>query len=186
MKKILKKIKYNKPFQQSCASLLYIIMRALFASYRLKTKNTFMPERAIIYFWHQNIIGCLFFLWKTKNLTTVIVSPSPDGKIAGAILEKLGVKVLYGSSYKNSISVIRGALKILKTEKKLILVGDGSRGPAFKLQPGITYFAEKSNSDFVFIECKTKHNIVFKKSWDTFRIPLPFSKIIISSKNQSY
>jgi|SaaInlLV_10m_DNA_2_1039722.scaffolds.fasta_scaffold00046_74 lysophospholipid acyltransferase (LPLAT)-like uncharacterized protein len=183
---MFKKLKHNKFFQQVISNILYACLKSIFLTYRLMANTPNKQYSAIIYFWHQNIIGCIFFLWKTKNLSTIIVSPSSDGKIAGTVLEKLGVKVLYGSSYKNTTSVIRSALKILKTEKKLILVGDGSRGPAFKLQPGIKYFAEKSNLPIIFVECKTKHSIAFKKSWDKFKIPLPFSKIVISPKNQIY
>lgn len=124
----------------------------------------------------------MFLFFKSKVFGHCIVSPSKDGNIAGFILKKLGFKILYGSANKNPIKLIRKTLDVLSKEKRICLAGDGSRGPAFKLQPGVTYLAVKSKIPLIFIECKVKHAITLKKSWDQFKIPLPFSKIFIYPK----
>ena len=179
---MLKRIKSKKKFQTIISYLLYKALRLLFVTYKLNIigqQDINALEIGVFYFWHQNIISALYFFFKTKSFCHCIVSPSKDGKIAGAILEKLGGKVLYGSAYKNPINVVRTSLNILKTYKKLMFVGDSSRGPAFKLQPGIAYLAQKSQVPVVFIKCSASNNITFKKSWDKFKIPLPFSTIRI-------
>ncbi|MCF7799762.1 DUF374 domain-containing protein [Candidatus Babeliales bacterium] len=187
-KNFFKKIKSNNFLNYITKNLIYFFIRALFLTYRLKvehgknllnfTDNTY----GVFYFWHQNIIAATFFFFKIKETGHCIISPSKDGKIMGFIASKMGFTVLYGSAHKQPIQLIRQSLNILKKEKRLCLVGDGSRGPAFKLQEGVIYFAKKSNLPLIFIDCKNSKFISIKKSWDKFQIPLPFSKIYIKVK----
>ena len=122
----------------------------------------------------------MFFFFKNKSVGHCIVSPSKDGQLAGFISQKFGFKVLYGSAYKTSIKVVRKAIDVLDVNHRLCLVGDGSRGPAFKLQRGAIYLAAKTKNPLIFIECKSEWAFTFHKSWDNFQIPLPFSKIFIT------
>ena len=157
----------------------------LFSTYRLKVEynhsstHPFTKNKGVFYFWHQNIIAATFFFFKNKSIGHCVVSPSRDGKIIGFIAQKLGFKVLYGSAYKQSVKLVRQSLDILDVNKRLCIVGDGSRGPAQQLQRGVIYLAAKSKLPLVFIECKSEWAFTFKKSWDKFQIPLPFSKIFI-------
>ena len=119
------------------------------------------------------------FFFKMHMKGHCIVSPSNDGKFAGYLCQRLGFSVLYGSSYKSSVQLVRQALHVLQIFKQLCVVGDGSRGPALTLQPGLIYFAQKTKVPLVFVECQSSWFFSFKKSWDNFQIPLPWSKIII-------
>lgn len=191
-KNFFKKIKSNNFLNFFTKNLIYFFVRVLFSTYSLKieydknlinnTNNAYNNTCGVFYFWHQNIIAATFFFFKIKETGHCIISPSQDGKIMGFIATKLGFTVLYGSAYKQSIQIIRQSLNILKTEKRLCLVGDGSRGPAFNLQEGVIYFAKKSNLPLIFVDCKSSKFISIKKSWDKFQIPLPFSKIYIKIK----
>ncbi|MFA5075221.1 MAG: DUF374 domain-containing protein [Candidatus Babeliales bacterium] len=191
-KKIKKFIKNNKLINYIIKIIIYFLIRLLFTTYRLKIENnknlkTNLDDLCgVLYFWHQNIIAATFFFFKIKATGHCIISPSQDGKIMGFIATKLGFTVLYGSAYKQSIQLIRQSLNILKTDKKLCLVGDGSRGPAFKLQGGVIYFAKKSNLPLMFVECKSSKFVSIKKSWDNFQIPLPFSKIYIKINSVNF
>jgi lysophospholipid acyltransferase (LPLAT)-like uncharacterized protein len=128
----------------------------------------------------------MFFFHALKSQGSCIVSPSADGKFAGFICNKLGFNVLYGSSFKQPITLIRQALAELKGRQRLCMVGDGSRGPAFQLQPGLSYFAEKMNLPLIFVECKQQRSITLTKSWDQFKIPLPFSIIQVTVHAPTY
>lgn len=186
VKRIIKKIKKNSFLSFLSRMLIYSILRLLFFTYRLdvsyKNKNVIPLDQqsGIFYFWHQQIIAGMFFFFKNRAQGACIASPSSDGKIAGYICQKLGFNVLYGSSHKASISVLRRSLMELSAKGRLCLVGDGSRGPAFKLQSGVTALASKANAPLVFVECHVSSALTFKKSWDQFKVPLPFSKISIT------
>ena len=184
-KHVIKKFKNGPILSFLIKYIIYIYLRLIFLTYRLEVKydydvkQPFNKNLGVFYFWHQNIIAALFFFFKNKGIGHCVVSPSNDGKIVGFIAEKLGFKVVYGSAYKKSVQVVRQTLDILDTNKRLGMVGDGSRGPAFKLQRGVIYLAAKSNLPLIFIEGKASWAFTFDKSWDKFQLPLPFSKIFI-------
>ena len=166
-------------------NLVYWLLRILFATYRLRVEyasgvaQPLNRQEGVYYFWHQQIISGMFFFYAMRSQGACIVSPSRDGKFAGYICSRLGFDVLYGSSFKSTVSVVRQALQELGENKRLCMVGDGSRGPALKLQPGVTYFAEKSDLPLIFVECTQQWSWTFTKSWDQFKIPLPFSTISV-------
>jgi lysophospholipid acyltransferase (LPLAT)-like uncharacterized protein len=165
--------------------LIYIYLRIIFMTYRLETKSEVENTKeikhikGIFYFWHQNLIAIMFFLFKNKIISHCIISPSRDGQIMGFIFKKFGFKVVYNSPYKSSIKQIRHTLNILDVNKRIFLAGDGSRGPAFQLQRSVKYFAIESGLPLVFINSNSKHALTFN-SWDKFKVPLPFSKISVN------
>ncbi|MFH1644212.1 MAG: DUF374 domain-containing protein [bacterium] len=185
LKFIFKILKNNRLLSYLVKNFLVIVAKLIFKTYRLeievdeKLEMPMSKWNGVFYFWHQNIIAAMFFFFKQKSVGYSIVSPSNDGKIIGYVLQKLGFKVLYGSAYKKSVQLIRQGLEILDANKKICIVGDGSRGPAFQLQRGVIYLAAKSKLPLVFVECKTQSAIKITKSWDQFKIPLPFTKISI-------
>jgi lysophospholipid acyltransferase (LPLAT)-like uncharacterized protein len=183
---LVKKIKNISLLRTVFAYCIYAFVRLIFATYRLKVENNFSKKQiqdffksGIFYFWHQNIVAGSFFFFKNKLRGHCVVSPSRDGQVMGFTAERLGFTVLYGSAHKRTVSLLKDALNVLKTHKKIALVGDGSRGPAFKLQKGVAYLAAKTQLPLIFIECKSNCAFTFHKSWDKFQLPLPFSKIFI-------
>ena len=204
IKSILRFVRTSRPVSWLCRVLLYAFIRLLFATYRLRVTyglgiKQSMTEKldttpdcevtakpGIFYFWHQQIIPGMFFFYKLKAQGACVVSPSNDGKFAGYICEKLGFKVLYGSAHKSPITLLRQSLQELKERQRLCLVGDGSRGPANVLQPGLTYLAEKTGVPLVFIDCQQQWSITFTKSWDQFKLPLPFSFITVTVHDPRY
>jgi lysophospholipid acyltransferase (LPLAT)-like uncharacterized protein len=185
-KPLLISCKRSRLLSAATKYFLYGVLRLLFMTYRIKVtlapgaNRTPSASQGIYYFWHQHIVAGMYYFFKTKSTGACIASPSNDGKIAGFLCKKLGFDVLYGSSNKSSIAVLRAALTALRTNGRLCLVGDGSRGPAFQLQPGLEYLATKASLPLVFVECTVSHAITFKKSWDQFKLPLPFSTIYIT------
>lgn len=185
---VFKKIKKPLFSSKYTAFIIYWCIRFLFLTYRLQINKTDCDPRTndgIFYFWHQDIFAGMFFFFKTKSQGHCVVSPSNDGKLIGNICTNLGFTVLFGSAFKNPTSLLRNCLKALKDSGRLCLIGDGSRGPAFQLQPGIPFLATKTNKPIYFIHCNITQYIENKRSWDRFRIPLPFSTITITIQEQN-
>lgn len=182
MIRILKKIRFIQCF---FALIGYWLLRLLFSTYRLRVtydgvsyEQEMLPP-GIFYFWHQSILSGMFFFFKTGQTGHCMVSASSDGQFVGKICERLGFTVLLGSTYKNPVAVTRQALKVLREHQRFCVVGDGSRGPAHVLQPGIEALAAKTGVPLVFVECSPNAAFTFKKSWDRFQVPYPFSTITI-------
>lgn len=165
--------------------IIYGLVRLLFLTYRLSIeyegdtrKDLASTEcKGIYYFWHQHILTGMLFFFRLRCAGHCIISPSNDGYIAAFIAKRLRFSVLYGSAHKTPVLLVRQALHVLNNSGRLCLIGDGSRGPAHELQPGITYLSNKTGVPIVFIECIPQRAYTVKKSWDQFKIPLPFSKI---------
>lgn len=182
-KRLILRIKNSRLMSRFVINIAYLIMRTLFATYRFEFEfdnsvtQPFKENIGVFYFWHQQIIASLFFFFKMDSIKNCIVSSSKDGKIGGGIIEKLGFNVIYGSTFKNPIQVTRQALKALQDGQQLCIVGDGSRGPAHILMQGVPFLAKTANVPLFFVDCASSWNLTFKKSWDNFQVPLPFSKI---------
>lgn len=191
-KNLIIRLKKNQFFSQITKFAFYLFVRLLFVTYRIKVicdKDIAIPimkQKGIFYFWHQNIIAGMLFFFRMRSQGYCVVSPSNDGKYAGYLCEKLGFTVLYGSANKNPIQLLRQALGALQKKGQLCIVGDGSRGPAFQLQQGVKYMAAKTSVPLIFVDCDIKWALVFKKSWDQFKLPLPFTKIIVHVRNQGF
>lgn len=185
MSKIIKYIKNGIVLRKILEILAYSALRLLFLTYRLRIKyepGVSIPFKGILFSWHQNIIPLAAFFFKNNRGCHCIVSSSKDGQFVGEITKRIGLKVLYGSAHKETISLVRNALSILKKEKQLFLIGDGSRGPAKQLQPGVTYLSKKTGLPIIFIDFQVTSKITLNKTWDKFQIPLPFSKISVTVK----
>lgn len=184
-KPIIKKIKNSNFLTFLVKNMLYFLARFAITTYRIEVvfdKGVQMPfskNNGVFYLWHQQIVAGLFFFYKFRDGQSCIVSSSKDGQFAGYVLGRLGFNIIYGSSFKNPILLTRQALKVLREDKQLCIVGDGSRGPAFELKPGVTFLAKTAEVPLYFVECSSTWKIKFKKSWDQSEIPLPFSKIMI-------
>ncbi len=192
LKRIIKTIKNSNVFNFFLKNLLYGIVRVLIATYRVRVtygpgiKQPLLSNAGVFYFWHQQIIAGMTFFFKMNATGHCIASPSGDGKIAGFLCQRLGFSVLYGSSNKASVQLVRQALQVLKTSRQLCIIGDGSRGPAFQLQKGVRYLAAKAAVPVVFVDCSSSKHITFAKSWDKFQIPLPFSTINVHVHTPEY
>lgn len=188
LRSIIKTIKNNRFFFMIIQYLLYVLVRLLFATYRLKIYNEkkdllstpLALPAGIYYFWHQQLLAGMYFFSKIGATGHCIISPSKDGQLAAFIAQRLNFSVLFGSAHKNPITLTRHTLQLLAEEKQLCVVGDGSRGPAFRVQRGLQYLSKKAKVPLVFIECKPLWAYTHTKSWDQCQIPLPFSTIEIT------
>jgi Kdo2-lipid IVA 3' secondary acyltransferase len=185
MSKIIKSIKNSLVLRKMIEVVFYLLLRLLFATYRLRIEyepGITKPFNGVLFSWHQNIISLAAFFFENNRGCYCVVSSSKDGQFVGSITQRLGLNVLYGSAHKGPTSLVRNALSVLEKERQIFLIGDGSRGPAKKLQPGVRYLAHKTGLPIIFIDFEVKGKIILKKTWDKFQIPLPFSKILVTVK----
>ena len=65
-----------------------------------------------------------------------------------------------------------------KNGHDLAITPDGPKGPAFQVQPGTAYIAQRSEIPIIPIT-NSAEKVWTLKSWDRFIIPKPFSKAVI-------
>ncbi len=112
-----------------------------------------------------------------KRGIVAFISPSGDGEFLAKIASDLGYRIVRGSSSERAVQ-IREVLRKLQAGNLCAMALDGPRGPAGIEKPGTRWLAEHSGKPCFFVEIR--YGIHFSlKSWDTAKIPLPFSKVIV-------
>lgn len=133
----------------------------------------------IFTFWHRHIF---FTIFRFKHSgARPLISHSRDGEIVSQIAEEFGMNPVRGSSSSGGARAFLKLLEFLKTEKSDILItADGPKGPLREIKDGTILLALKTHSAIVPISWHSSRVKVFKKTWDQFMIPLPFSHITFS------
>ncbi len=168
-------------------SLIYYFMRLLDLTYRyeyidengqtgvLKRR----PSQLIYALWHQNVIAAVLAHFKLKEYFTMIISESKDGEFAAQTSIKFGHSPVRGSSSKGGKRAMLEMIKNIEAGFSGAITVDGPRGPRFKVKFGIIEIARQSEIAIVPLCPYPSNYWFFKKSWDQFRIPKPFTKITV-------
>jgi len=127
----------------------------------------------ILTLWHGRIFY-LFYHLRNRPEYHLLISPSKDGDILAKLAHNMGYSVVRGSSYKKAVSSARTLLKILKRGGRVIIIADGSRGPAEIAQTGsleLSALAQVPVIPMTWGAAKKKR----LNSWDRFALPIPFN-----------
>lgn len=171
--------------------LIYSFARFLHLTYRFrfvgienleKAKNLGDSGGYLLGVWHQNLLSGI--LSQTGLHYVVIVSKSKDAEPVAFTCRTLGHQVVRGSSRKGNVDKGGKAAKeemieVLKTGVPGAVTVDGPKGPDKVVKAGIIDMAKKSGTPLVAYASIAESYWEFN-SWDKFRLPKPFSKIVIA------
>lgn len=135
----------------------------------------------ILGIWHQNLFPGI--LCQTLNRYVCIVSRSKDADPVVYTLKSMNHFVRRGSSKKDGRDkggkqAKEQLIDVLKLGIPAAVTIDGPKGPAFEVKPGIIDMAKKSGTPIVPYTVIADRYWSFN-SWDKFRLPKPFSKIVV-------
>ncbi|MEO6053579.1 MAG: lysophospholipid acyltransferase family protein, partial [Chthoniobacterales bacterium] len=141
------------------------------------------PDHPVIFtFWHNRILAItlafLRYYPASRKGLVVLTSPSKDGKILAEVARGFGMDAIYGSNNKRPLQAVTQSTTSLNEGKDLAITPDGPRGPCYRLSPGVIFISQKEKIPILPVHVKFSRCIRLK-SWDGFRIPLPFSRIDI-------
>lgn len=156
--------------------LFIFIINMIAKTWKIKLEGDYPQKQSFVGFWHGEMLPVWYFF--RKDNPVAIVSQSKDGQILSNILEKWGLKTIRGSSSKGGKEVLNSMVDSVQSNM-VLLTPDGPRGPANRLKPGILIASQRSQKPFYFCNTRVESKFIFKKSWDKFQLPLPFTKITI-------
>lgn len=130
-------------------------------------------------FWHGKQWLPIVTLTFHHTKVAVLVSPSRDGDMLSAFIEKYGYHVVRGSSRRKNVSALADMMRKLKAGYSLGLGVDGPIGPIYKAKSGLVQMAEKFDVDILPVGSAFSRKWVLTKAWDHYEIPKPFSKAVI-------
>lgn len=181
---MIKKILKSKLVEDLAGKLIHYYIRfvKITSKVNVKYQGSFDYESLvnsnnhIFAFWHQQIAPGIMFFGEVGPRMTALISSHSDGKIVASAARNTGCSIISGSSNKDASSALRAILQTLRSGGNIIITPDGPRGPREKVNSNIMAVAAKTSSFIVPVAFSSSRYIQFK-SWDLFRLPLPFSKI---------
>lgn len=107
----------------------------------------------------------------------VLISQSRDGESGVWAAERLGYKVVRGSSSRGGVEALRQLELELSGEGGwAALVVDGPRGPRRVSKPGAAWLSQRTGLPVVAVSARAQPAIQLN-SWDRCVVPMPFSRV---------
>lgn len=170
------------------SKVLYYIIRLLNLTYRFEFHNVQRrelareshPQKLFIYaIWHQNIIAALLSHLVRKEFFTMIISESKDGEFIARTCAHIGHQPARGSSTRGGKRAMVEMIQFMKQGYNGVLTVDGPTGPARQSKWGVIDIAKLIECPIVPMVAYPDKYWSLEKTWDKFRIPKPFSRIVV-------
>lgn len=161
--------------------LLYVLINILYFTCKKKyhfDKSKVSPLPTVFVFWHGELMMLIFGYRdyrNSKNIDTII-SEHNDGEIISKVLKLFGGGSIRGSSSRGGIKALKSAFASLNARRDLAITPDGPRGPRHSVASGVVAIAQKKSAPIVTMNVKASRAWRLK-SWDSFCIPKPFSRL---------
>ena len=102
-----------------------------------------------------------------------------DGQWTRRVIERLGFGTAQGSSSRGAIEGLTVMAQRIKEGKHVAFTIDGPRGPRYVAKPGPVILARRTGSPIAVFHIGLQRAYTFKKSWDLFQIPFPFTRAVM-------
>jgi len=134
-------------------------------------------EPGIGAFWHR----CIFpaaWIWRGRGIV-VLNTVNFDGQWTRRVIERLGFGTAQGSSSRGAIEGLAAMAKSLEEGRHVAFTIDGPRGPRYVAKPGPIILARRTGKPISVFHIGLSSAHTFRKSWDLFRLPYPFSRAVM-------
>ncbi len=135
---------------------------------------------SIIVLWHNRVVlgphvfeNCL----GTATNYTIYVSKSRDGELLSLLVDTIKHASAIRVPKRGKHESLRTLIKTLK-KSILIVTPDGPKGPKYKVKPGVVLAAAAAKAQIFPLSWSASKTWELK-SWDQFKIPKPFGRIVI-------
>ena len=166
------------------ASAVYWVMRLIGPTLRVEmvgVQNAVQirdaDEVAIGTFWHQCIFSAIW-VWRNRGIV-VLNTVNFDGQWTRRVIERLGFGTAQGSSTRRAIEGLTIMAGRLEEGKHVALTIDGPHGPRYVAKPGAVILARRTGKPVSIFHLAAQRAHTFKKSWDLFQLPYPFSRVVM-------
>jgi hypothetical protein len=134
-------------------------------------------EPGIGAFWHRSIFPSIWF-WRGRGIA-VLNTVNFDGQWTRRVIERLGFGTVQGSSSRGGVEGLTMMAERLDKGTHVAFTIDGPRGPRYIAKPGPVILARRTGKPISVFHIGLSRAHTFKKSWDLFQIPYPFSRAVV-------
>lgn len=133
-------------------------------------------------FWHEflplmpalRLIARRLPFYRPTSIHT-LVSQHRDGQFIGAVMRRLGILPILGSSTRGGAAGLRNLLLVLKRGGLIGITPDGPKGPRRQAAAGVAQLAALAGVPVVPLAARTTH-CFHLRTWDRMAVPLPFGR----------
>ncbi len=151
-------------------------LRLLAATWRVRLHGVLPAPPTVMAFWHGAMLPVWYVLRRQRPVG--LCSASHDGDMLAALLEAWGYSVVRGSSSRGGSQALDGVIDALGNGRMVAMTPDGPRGPAHSAKAGAFVAAARCHCSVTPLSVHFGAAITLR-SWDAFRIPLPFSRVTV-------
>ncbi len=126
--------------------------------------------------WHGHILPMLFAM--RYQSIACLISTHKDGELIAQIAQRLGCKLVRGSSSRGADRALLGLVRTLREGFTVAVTPDGPRGPYRTFAPGALVAAHRAGAPVVALGVHASR-AWHLASWDRFMIPKPFARLTI-------
>lgn len=160
------------------------VIRALAATWRIRVIGDagLRGERAakrpiIIVLWHGQMLPLLY--QHRGEGVAILISEHRDGELIARIASSFGHRSVRGSTTRGAGRALLGLVREVETGHDIAVTPDGPRGPARSFAPGALAVAQRTGAAIIPATVGARRAWRLR-SWDSFLIPHPFSRVVIS------
>ncbi|HVB35098.1 MAG TPA: lysophospholipid acyltransferase family protein [Patescibacteria group bacterium] len=128
-------------------------------------------------FWHRSIFPAIWW-WRGRKVV-VMNTTNFDGQWTRRVIERFGFWTAQGSSSRGGLRGLVVMAKRLAEGHDAAFTIDGPRGPRYVAKPGPVMLARKTGHAIMVFHIGIERGHTFRRSWDLFQIPLPFSRAVM-------
>lgn len=161
-----------------------LLIRALALTWRIRVVNDagLRAERdarrpVIFSLWHGQMLPLLY--QHRGEGVAVLISEHRDGEMIARAAAALGFETVRGSTSRGAARALIGLVRTLKEGGDVAVTPDGPRGPAKSFAPGALVAAQRTGAAIIPVVAAPR-SAWRLKSWDSFMIPKPFTRIVVA------
>lgn len=165
---------------------IYLVVSILRRTYRIQFRGLEHRDAAraahqqgsyCIALWHEYLLAGI--LAHAGQKMAPLASLSKDGEIVTRVMERLGYNTVRGSSNRGGPQARDELSEKTNAGWFTAITVDGPRGPRRRVKGGIIDIARRTQVQILPMIATADREWVLVKSWDHFKIPKPFARIIV-------
>ncbi len=153
------------------------LVRAWITTLRYRRLGPEITGPGLVAFWHGDQLP--LFGQLPGGALVAPVSLSADGRLQAAILRRLRVQTVDGSSSRGGTGAARGLLRALRAGGVALMAVDGPRGPRGEVKPGIAYLAGRTGAPVWPVGVAVSGGRRLERAWDRYLLPRPFARAVV-------
>ena len=125
-------------------------------------------------FWHNRVFLATYF-WQKRRIV-VMTSQSFDGEYIARFIQRFGYGAARGSTTRGGVGAIVEMVRLMRAGLPTAFTIDGPKGPRYVAKMGAVLLAKKTGQPILPFTITPQRFWESKKSWDSFQVPLPFTR----------